>query len=79
MVDKTSLTPIYSQLKEMVREKIEAGIWPPGTLIPSERDFCEQFGISRMTVRQALGELVSEGMVVREKGKGTFVAQPRLR
>ncbi|MCW5851207.1 MAG: GntR family transcriptional regulator [Anaerolineae bacterium] len=79
MVDKTSLTPIYSQLKEMVREKIEAGVWPPGTLIPSERDFCEQFGISRMTVRQALGELVSEGMVVREKGKGTFVAQPRLR
>ena len=79
MVNKSSLTPIYSQLKEMVREKIEAGVWPPGTLIPSERDFCEQFGISRMTVRQALGELVSEGMVVREKGKGTFVAQPRLR
>lgn len=79
MLDKTGTVPIYSQVKEFVREKIEAGVWPPGTLIPSERDFCEQFGISRMTVRQALGELVSEGLVVREKGKGTFVALPRLR
>lgn len=79
MIDKTRDTPIYSQIKEMVRDKIETGAWSPGTLIPSERDFCGQFGISRMTVRQALGELVSEGLVVREKGKGTFVAQPRLR
>ena len=79
MLDKTGTVPIYSQVKEFVREKIEAGVWPSGTLIPSERDFCEQFGISRMTVRQALGELVSEGLVVREKGKGTFVALPRLR
>lgn len=79
MLDKTRTVPIYSQVKEFVREKIDGGVWPPGTLIPSERDFCEQFGISRMTVRQALGELVSEGLVVREKGKGTFVALPRLR
>lgn len=79
MLDKTGTIPIYSQVKEFVREKIDVGVWPPGTLIPSERDFCEQFGISRMTVRQALGELVSEGLVVREKGKGTFVALPRLR
>ena len=78
-MDKSGTIPIYSQVKEFVREKIEAGVWPPGSLIPSERDFCEQFGISRMTVRQALGELVSEGLVVREKGKGTFVALPRLR
>lgn len=79
MLDKTGVIPIYSQIKELVREKIEDGVWPPGTLIPSEREFCEQFSISRMTVRQALGELVSEGLVTREKGKGTFVAQPRLR
>lgn len=79
MVDKTRAVPIYSQIKEMVREKIEAGEWPPGALIPSERHFCDQFGISRMTVRQALGDLASEGLVVREKGKGTFVARPRLR
>ncbi len=79
MIDKTADTPIYWQVKESIREKIEAGLWTPGTLIPSEREFCEQFHISRMTVRQALGELVSEGLVVREKGKGTFVAQPRLR
>jgi len=79
MLDKTCPTPIYYQLKELIREKIENGEWQPGDLIPSERELCEQHGISRMTVRQALTELVNEGLLRRERGKGTFVAKPKIK
>ncbi|MCP4166204.1 MAG: GntR family transcriptional regulator [Chloroflexi bacterium] len=70
--------PKYFQLKELLREKIAAGEWSPGTMIPSERELSEQHGISRMTARQALNELMGEGIVRREQGRGTFVADPKL-
>jgi GntR family transcriptional regulator len=78
---KKSALPRYSQLKEIIRSKIRCREWQPGDLLPSERAFCIQYGMSRMTVRQALTELVNEGMLHREHGKGTFVNQfsdPRL-
>jgi len=78
MLDKNHPLPIYYQLKELIREKIATGEWKPGDLIPSERELCEEHGISRMTVRQALSELVNEGLLRREKGKGTFVARPKI-
>src|SRR5689334_2042278 len=67
--------PRYYQLKEIMREKIRAGEWKPGDLIPSERELGEQYGISRMTARQAITELVNEGLFYREQGKGTFVSR----
>lgn len=70
-----SALPRYYQLKEIIREKIRSQQWAPGTLLPSERLLVEQYGMSRMTVRQALLELVNEGIVYREQGKGTFVKQ----
>src|SRR5690349_24938010 len=70
--------PRYYQLKEIIRERIMAGEWEPGALIPSERELCEQYGISRMTARQSITELVNEGYLYREQGKGTFVAQPKI-
>src|SRR5581483_11156032 len=62
--------PRYYQLKEIMREKIRTGEWKPGDLIPSERELGEQYGISRMTARQAITELVNEGLFYREQGKG---------
>ena len=50
----------------------------PGSLIPSERELCEQYGISRMTARQSISELVTEGLLYREQGKGTFVGRPKI-
>jgi GntR family transcriptional regulator len=70
--------PKYYQLREALRAKIETGEWQPGDLIPSERELCEQYNISRMTVRQALSDLVNEGLLVREQGRGSFVAHPKV-
>ncbi|GHO88797.1 GntR family transcriptional regulator [Dictyobacter formicarum] len=70
--------PRYYQLKEIMREKIRLGEWKPGDLIPSERELGEQYGISRMTARQAITELVNEGLFYREQGKGTFVSRHKI-
>ncbi|GCE26899.1 GntR family transcriptional regulator [Dictyobacter alpinus] len=70
--------PRYYQLKEIMREKIRSGEWKPGDLIPSERELGEQYGISRMTARQAITELVNEGLFYREQGKGTFVSRHKI-
>jgi len=78
MLDKTTAIPIYYQLKEWLRSEIIVGIWKPGDLIPSERELSERFEISRMTVRQALNELREEGVLRREQGRGTYVAEPKI-
>lgn len=66
--------PLYLRLKGYIERNINSGEWQPGAQIPSERELCEQYGISRITVRQALSELVNEGRLVRYAGRGTFVA-----
>lgn len=78
MIDKNHPLPIYFQLKELLREKIASGEWKPGDMVPSERELSEQFHISRMTARQALSELATEGLLRREQGRGTFVAEPKI-
>ena len=79
MIDKNSPIPVYFQLKEDILEKISQGYWKVGDCINSERELSEQYGVSRMTIRQALGELVQDGVLVREKGKGTFVCEPKVK
>lgn len=79
MIDKSSPIPVYYQLKEDFRGKIAQGFWKVGQCIDSERELAEHYGVSRMTIRQALGELVQEGILVREKGKGTFVCEPKVK
>jgi GntR family transcriptional regulator len=80
MVDSVKGGPLprYYQLKELIRDRIRGGEWVPGTLIPSERILSEQYGISRMTVRQSVTELVNEGLLYREQGKGTYVGRPKI-
>jgi GntR family transcriptional regulator len=65
-------------LKEILREQIRQGEWKPGDLIPSERELSEKYGISRMTARQAITDLVNEGLFYREQGKGTFVSERKI-
>jgi GntR family transcriptional regulator len=77
-IDRSSPIPYYIQLKEALREKIDHGEWKPGDQIPSEPDLCELFDVSRTVIRQALKDMEYEGLIVREKGKGTFVAEPKI-
>ncbi|RDY33318.1 GntR family transcriptional regulator [Lachnotalea glycerini] len=65
--------PIYLQLREIVRSRIEEGEYLPGTAIPSENKLAEIFGINRLTVRNAVDALVNEGILQRVQGKGVFV------
>jgi ABC-type glycerol-3-phosphate transport system substrate-binding protein len=72
-IDHESPVPIYHQLKLAVKNKIESGEFEPGKRIPTEQELCERYAISRTPVRQALKELVYEGLLVRRRGLGTFV------
>ncbi len=72
-LDKFSLTPLYIQLKEWIASRMEDGTYSPGSRIPSELELCESLDLSRPTVRQAVSELVAEGRLVIQRGKGTFV------
>jgi GntR family transcriptional regulator len=70
--------PYYVQVADHLREEIRTGRWTPGELIPSEAGLCEAFGVSRTAIRQALAELVGEGLLHKEKGRGTFVSRPHV-
>lgn len=70
--------PKYYRLKESIRDMIEDRQLGEGDLIPSERELCETHGVSRMTARQAVNELVNEGVLYREQGRGTFVAGAKI-
>ena len=72
-------TPRYIAIAAQVRDRIATEHWGPHTLVPSERELAEQYQVSRMTARQALSLLESEGVVYRKPPRGTFVAEPRVR
>jgi GntR family transcriptional regulator len=77
-IDKESPVPYYHQLKVYLLEEIEAGNWLPQQKLPSEAEFCEKFDISRTVVRQAIKELQNQGNLTTEKGRGTFIAKPKI-
>ena len=70
--------PLYSRIQEYLAELILSGKLAPETKIQSEREFSEDLGVSRMTVRRALTELVNEGLLERRHGSGTYVAKPKI-
>lgn len=70
--------PLYYQLREIIREKIVSLEWEYGQEIPSELKLCEEFNLCRATVKQALDGLVNDGLIVRKKGKGSFVTYKKL-
>lgn len=71
-------TPIYLQVKNDIKTKILSKKLLPGQVLPSEKDYCAQYSVSRMTIRQALGELQNEGLIYSVKGKGTLVSRPKV-
>ncbi len=68
--------PLYMQVKETIESWIQEGKWKPGELIPAEAEFQTLFGVSRITVRQAIQELVNENLLSRKSGVGTRVLEP---
>jgi GntR family transcriptional regulator len=72
-VDRGSKEKLYVQIYAIILEKIESGEWPLGTQIPPEDELCRMYDVSKVTVREAIQELVREGYLKRQQGKGTFV------
>lgn len=77
-INKMSTDPIYIQIRKALVQRINDNMYKSGDKIPSERKLSEEFRASRMTVRQAIHELVNEGKLIREQGRGTFVASPKF-
>jgi GntR family transcriptional regulator len=77
-IDFASHTPFYLQLHDLLRASIAGGVWQPGDQLPGEHALCATYGLSRSVVRQALGELEREGLIVRQRGRGAFVVEPKI-
>ena len=69
-----TFSPLYRQIKDLVLRHLESGEWGPGDPIPSESELATRFGVSQGTVRKAIDEMAAENLLVRQQGKGTFVA-----
>lgn len=78
IIERSNPLPLYYQLKEVLKQQIQSGHFAPNTPIPSEPELVARYHVSRATVRQALTELVHEGLLYRQHGKGTFVREPRV-
>ncbi|MFO0753455.1 MAG: GntR family transcriptional regulator [Thermodesulfovibrionales bacterium] len=77
-INKRSPIPAYNQLIEIIYQQIKNREFLPNEMLPSETELCKVYGISRTTVREALRRLTLDGVLYTIKGKGTFVAEPKL-
>src|SRR5690606_16327696 len=77
-VDRARPEPLYHQLEVLLRGRILSGEWPPGTRIPTGKELCDTYKVSRVTARQAMRNLVDGGFVTRKPGRGTYVRAPLL-
>src|SRR5436305_12909427 len=77
-LERSNPLPLYYQLKEVLKQQIRAGHLAPHTAIPSEPELVSSYNVSRSTVRQALTELVHEGLLYRPHRKRTFECEPRV-
>ena len=75
----TNLLPLprHAQIRETIRHRVLDGTYAPHSLMPSESRMMAAFGVSRITIRQALGDLQKEGLIFKLPGKGSFVAKPK--
>lgn len=69
---------LHHQIKEHLLLRLRSGVWAPGREIPPESSLCGEYGVSRGTLRRAIGDLVNEGYLRRHRGRGTFVNPPKL-
>jgi len=77
-IKRDTPVPYHYQLSELLRQEIESGNWKVGEQIPVEESLCEHFSLSRTTVRKSMDALVNLGLLRREQGCGTFVAEPKM-
>lgn len=78
IIDRNSVIPLYFQVKEYLLREVQTGRYSPDDMIPSERELAEEFELNRLTIRQAINELVQEGILYRQRGVGTFVSTPKI-
>lgn len=78
LLDDKSPIALYYQLKSVLAQRILDNEWKVGDRLPTEFELCQQYGVSRITVRQALAELEKDGLVRRRQGVGTFVTTPKI-
>ena len=78
MLNRTSIAPLHEQLEEIFRAKLANREWMPQQKIPSENELCEEYGVSRGTIRNVISKFVFEGLFERVPGKGTFVLESKL-
>jgi DNA-binding GntR family transcriptional regulator len=79
VIDRNSPVPLYFQVAVHYERAIESGVIPPGTLFDNEIFLADQLGVSRPTMRRAMEHLVDKGLIVRRRGIGTRVVQPKVR
>ncbi|MBZ0303622.1 MAG: GntR family transcriptional regulator [Anaerolineae bacterium] len=77
-IDHDSPIPYYVQVIDVLKDGISRGEWRVGDQLPGEQVLCEMFDVSRTVIRQALQSLTQEGLIVRRKGRGTYVAEPKI-
>lgn len=78
-IDRASPIPLYFQVSQHLEQQIASGALPPGTLFENEIQLADQLGVSRPTMRRAMQHLVDNGLIVRRRGIGTRVVQPKVR
>lgn len=77
-IDRRDHKPLFAQIGDAIRRQIESGDLKRGDAIPSEREYAEELGVSRMTVRAALDALVREGLLLRQRGRSTVVSAAKI-
>ncbi|MEM3112270.1 MAG: GntR family transcriptional regulator [Candidatus Anstonellales archaeon] len=75
---RESAIPLYYQIENIIKEKINSGEYQPGDLLPTEEQLCNSFGVSRITVRKALSSLERDGLIHRKRGYGSIIRQGSL-
>ena len=77
-INRQSKLPLHQQIYEVLRGRMLRGKWDAGDMFPTELELMEEFKVSRATIRQVMERLVTEGLIIRQQGRGTFVAEPTL-
>ena len=78
MLNANSAVPLYQQVAEDIKNRITSGEYSPGQALPSESRLCEQYNVSRITIRNAIADLVEQDLLITHHGKGTFVQTPKI-
>lgn len=76
-LDHNSIVPLYAQIVEQLHQDIEHGMFNQNGRLPTEEELSSKYGVSRITIRRAVDELVNQGLVEKKQGKGTFVTKPK--